>query len=230
MTFNNPFLWGLVAMGGVVAAIALVSSKSLGGKPYLRVGSVVLFLVGQAFLVSPICEQPRFGAGRVWHEVLGSIILASAAALTFPSFVTISRRSKYTEMWTSDLYDVVRNPIYLGQLLAALGFSVLYGSWIGLALVPVWYVCLLVPIIIREEQLERTLGRAYLEYKTRVPGRFVPRWTNFRANKAPRYPYKNLVFKGGGIRGIAYVGVIEVLDENDILQQIERVAGTSAGV
>ncbi len=26
MTFNNPFFWGLVAMGGVVAAIALVLS------------------------------------------------------------------------------------------------------------------------------------------------------------------------------------------------------------
>lgn len=40
---------------------------------------------------------------------------------------------------------------------------------------------------------------------------------------------KNLVFKGGGVLGIAYSGVIEVLEEKKILQKVERVAGTSAG-
>lgn len=43
------------------------------------------------------------------------------------------------------------------------------------------------------------------------------------------FPYKNLVFKGGGIRGIAYAGALEVLESYGILPQIERVAGTSAG-
>jgi NTE family protein len=41
--------------------------------------------------------------------------------------------------------------------------------------------------------------------------------------------YRNLVFKGGGVRGIAYMGAIEVLDEYRIIDNIERVAGTSAG-
>lgn len=44
-----------------------------------------------------------------------------------------------------------------------------------------------------------------------------------------RYPYRNLVFKGGGIRGLAYKGTLEILEERGILPQIERVAGTSAG-
>jgi NTE family protein len=41
--------------------------------------------------------------------------------------------------------------------------------------------------------------------------------------------YKNLVFEGGGIRGFAYAGAVEVLDSAGILKNIERVAGTSAG-
>ncbi len=41
--------------------------------------------------------------------------------------------------------------------------------------------------------------------------------------------YRNLVFKGGGVRGIAYMGALEVLDEYGIVGNIERVAGTSAG-
>ncbi len=41
--------------------------------------------------------------------------------------------------------------------------------------------------------------------------------------------YRNLVFKGGGVRGIAYMGAMEVLDEYHVIDKIERVAGTSAG-
>ncbi len=43
------------------------------------------------------------------------------------------------------------------------------------------------------------------------------------------YPFKNLVFEGGGVKGVAYGGALEVLDQNGILDQIEQVAGTSAG-
>lgn len=41
--------------------------------------------------------------------------------------------------------------------------------------------------------------------------------------------FKNLVFEGGGVLGIAYAGAIKVLEEREILNNIENVAGTSAG-
>ncbi|WP_299820402.1 patatin-like phospholipase family protein [uncultured Pontibacter sp.] len=41
--------------------------------------------------------------------------------------------------------------------------------------------------------------------------------------------YQNLVFEGGGVRGIAYGGALEQLDSLGILSPIKRVAGTSAG-
>lgn len=41
--------------------------------------------------------------------------------------------------------------------------------------------------------------------------------------------YKNLVLEGGGVRGLAYAGAMQVLDSIGILQQVERVGGTSAG-
>ena len=46
---------------------------------------------------------------------------------------------------------------------------------------------------------------------------------------ASKYPFKNLVFQGGGIKTFAYHGVVETLDEYGVLPKIERVAGTSAG-
>lgn len=43
------------------------------------------------------------------------------------------------------------------------------------------------------------------------------------------YPYENLVFEGGGVKGVAYGGAFEVLEQAQITPQIKCVAGTSAG-
>ncbi|HTJ52061.1 MAG TPA: patatin-like phospholipase family protein [Cyclobacteriaceae bacterium] len=42
-------------------------------------------------------------------------------------------------------------------------------------------------------------------------------------------PYKNLVFEGAGIRGVAYVGAIKELESRSVLADIDKVGGTSAG-
>ena len=44
-----------------------------------------------------------------------------------------------------------------------------------------------------------------------------------------KYNYKNLILEGGGIRGLAYPGAIKVLEEKNIIKDVERVAGSSAG-
>jgi NTE family protein len=43
------------------------------------------------------------------------------------------------------------------------------------------------------------------------------------------YHFRNLVFEGGGVKGIAYVGALDVLHRKRILADIVRVGGTSAG-
>ena len=43
------------------------------------------------------------------------------------------------------------------------------------------------------------------------------------------YHFCNLIFEGGGVKGIAYVGALQVLEERGILAAITRVGGTSAG-
>lgn len=40
---------------------------------------------------------------------------------------------------------------------------------------------------------------------------------------------KNLVFKGGGVLGMAYAGALKVIEEKEIINDIEGVAGTSSG-
>ena len=43
------------------------------------------------------------------------------------------------------------------------------------------------------------------------------------------YHFRNLIFEGGGVKGIAYLGALEVLRQREILPAIERIGGTSAG-
>jgi NTE family protein len=41
--------------------------------------------------------------------------------------------------------------------------------------------------------------------------------------------FRNLIFEGGGVKGIAYVGAMQILQNRGVLQGIRRVGGTSAG-
>lgn len=43
------------------------------------------------------------------------------------------------------------------------------------------------------------------------------------------YNFRNLIFEGGGVKGIGYIGAIEELAKLNIMQKITRVGGTSAG-
>lgn len=43
------------------------------------------------------------------------------------------------------------------------------------------------------------------------------------------FPFTNLVFEGGGAKGIAYAGALQVLEQAGILGQVTAVAGASAG-
>ena len=41
------------------------------------------------------------------------------------------------------------------------------------------------------------------------------------------YPFRNLVFEGGGVKGSAYIGAIRALNEEGILSEIQRFGGRS---
>ncbi|KAJ7372184.1 hypothetical protein OS493_020613 [Desmophyllum pertusum] len=47
--------------------------------------------------------------------------------------------------------------------------------------------------------------------------------------KGSIFPFENLVFEGGGNKGMAYVGALQVLENAGIMKHIKRVAGASAG-
>jgi NTE family protein len=53
--------------------------------------------------------------------------------------------------------------------------------------------------------------------------------TKKKKSDSKQYHFRNLVFEGGGVKGIAYAGALDILEKENIMSNIQRVAGTSAG-
>jgi protein-S-isoprenylcysteine O-methyltransferase Ste14 len=172
---QDPFFWAFIGMFGLLAGTALVSGIELGRNALLGFAVVMVCDVARIILVLPFCPQPRFEIG-VWNWVAGGIILAAALVFAVPALSIKWWAAPEGDMVlrTSGIYGVVRNPIYLADVLFSLGFAIMFRSIIGVALVPVWWAGFLFIVLMEEESLERTLGQPYLDYKQRVKGRIIP--------------------------------------------------------
>ena len=82
---------------------------------------------------------------------------------------------KGRQLAISGPYAYTRNPLYLGSVLLAAGFSVAGHSWISAALLGA-YLAVFYPAVIRREQAELTAsyGQAFADYAAKVPA-FWPR-------------------------------------------------------
>jgi protein-S-isoprenylcysteine O-methyltransferase Ste14 len=102
---------------------------------------------------------------------------------------------KHKQLAISGPYAYTRNPLYLGSVLLAAGFSVASHSWVSTLLLAA-YLVIFYPVVIRREknELKTLYGDAFDEYASRVPP-FWPRlspakssgehfsWTLYRQNR-----------------------------------------------
>jgi protein-S-isoprenylcysteine O-methyltransferase Ste14 len=174
-TLQDPFFWAFIGMFGLLAGTAAVSGTKLGR--YAPLGFLIVMVcdLARVLLVLPFCPQPRFEIG-VWNWIAGGIILAVAMVFGAPalSIRWWSAPTQQMVLKTTGIYGIVRNPIYLADLLFSLGIAVIFRSVIGVVLIPLWWAGFLFLVLIEEISLERTLGQPYLDYKQRVKGRIIP--------------------------------------------------------
>lgn len=176
MTFlRNPFFWALVSMFAIVGGGVLVSQKKLAKHLLFGIVVVGLFILGRAILVLPVCPQPRFESGG-WHWFVGGVIFVSGLGFSVPALFIkpLTPPNEQTKLVTNGFYGIVRNPIYLGEILWYLGWAIMFRSIIGVALVPVWWLGLLLHTLVEEEMLKRALGQPYVDYTRKVRGRIIP--------------------------------------------------------
>ena len=162
-------------MFGLVGAGAVGGGKKLGKHPLFGFTIALIFILGRVTLALPFCAQPRFESGG-WHWIIGGIIFAAGLIFCIPALYIkpFTAPDKNVQLRTTGFYGIVRNPIYLGEVLWCLGWAIIFRSIIGIVLVPAWWAGLLLHTMIEEESMERELGHPYVAYKKRVRGRFVP--------------------------------------------------------
>ena len=163
---TNLFLWAFVGMFGLLVGIAFVSGIKLGQNVLFGVITIMICDFSRIILVLPFCPQPRFEIG-IWNWIVSGIILAIAVIFCVPTLSIDWRTAPNSKMVlkTTGIYGIVRNPIYLADILFSLGFAVMFRSIIGIALIPIWWAAYLAIVLVEETSLERALGQRYLDYK-----------------------------------------------------------------
>ena len=127
-----------------------------------------------AFMLNRMLLLPlAFPQILVWLGYALTLIgfgLAVSAAIQFmQARTTLDPHGSVSEVVTSGPYRFSRNPIYLGFVCLLIGLSLIFKSYWGTILAPV-FVVLMYHLVIRPEEiyLEKKFGEAYMSYKSAV--------------------------------------------------------------
>ena len=175
LVHQNPFFWAFVATVGWAMGMLTVGSNSIGRyMVYGFTGSMMAQIPRIVLPLGIVAQQPRFDP-PVIVMAGGVLFLLAALYFGFPGLGMriYTRPTKVEPLVTTGLYGIVRHPILLANILWPLGWSVICGSWVGIALVPVWFLLVLLMSFIEEDRLIETYGEAYHVYRRQVP-RLIP--------------------------------------------------------
>ena len=93
---------------------------------------------------------------------------------------------KNQELTRTGPYAYTRNPLYLGSMLIALGFSVASRSWVVLAVLVVLFAVIYWPTILSEEAFLRNEFVGFDSYVKAVP-RLLPRFGRVRSGPSAMF-------------------------------------------
>jgi protein-S-isoprenylcysteine O-methyltransferase Ste14 len=124
--FEDPFFWALVSIFGLTGAEALVGSVRLARFRALGVATVGMFTVGRVVLVLPAVSQPRF-APSDWITAAGAVIFVAGMIFALPALTIrpLTGPEAGVSLKTGGFYRVVRNPLYLSDVLWCFGWAVM---------------------------------------------------------------------------------------------------------
>ncbi len=125
-------------------------------------------------LVPPL--TPFDFAGQAYLKIIGYILLGigillllSAAGLFKKIGTTIDPTKAPDKLVTTGLYQLSRNPMYLGMLMTLSGAQLTLNSLAGISLPICFFIIMNKVVIPREELMVATaFGSQYDEYKTRT--------------------------------------------------------------
>jgi len=168
---TDPFFWAFLATIGWTMGMLTVGSTSIGRYPLYGFTGSMMAQIPRFILPLPwVSAQARFDSPAV-VVAAGVAVLLVSLVFGFPGLGwKIYTRPTHTEpLVTTGLYGVMRHPILFANILWPLGWSAIFGSWIGVALVPAWAVLVHLMSFLEEDRLIETYGDDYRRYREQVP-------------------------------------------------------------
>jgi len=126
----------------------------------------------------------KWGGAPAWSELAGFALVILGFALVAWCLVAFAFVGKGTaapfdpprELVVVGPYHFVRNPIYIGAIVAMLGAAmVLWSGWLVLYALVVLIATHLLVILYEEPHLRRVFGQSYEDY-LRTVHRWIPTW------------------------------------------------------
>jgi protein-S-isoprenylcysteine O-methyltransferase Ste14 len=144
------------------------------------------------FLAVPLLAQGRMSVAN-W--IVGALLVATGEAVRLAGVAaagTVTRRRSrdVQRLVTYGVFGWVRNPLYVGNFLIWMGFTVISGVFWFLPIAALLFA-LEYTLIVRYEEgvLESIFGSSYLAYKSRTP-RWVPRPPESEAREAGPHDWR----------------------------------------
>ena len=145
-----------------------------------------------------------YGWVAVVLELIGYILLVLSATGRIWCLVFISGRKNQTIVDTGP-YSIVRNPLYVFNLIAVLGFGLAVGRPILAVLLTIGFIVFYREAVAKEEEhLIATFGEMFTKYAASTP-RWLPRFENY--HEPDRVLVDPFIFR----RGIIDAGLILAL-------------------
>jgi protein-S-isoprenylcysteine O-methyltransferase Ste14 len=148
--------------------------------PSARLGGVLFR--NRSWIPVPFLAVPLLAPGRMTlaNWVVGALLVAAGEAVRLAGVaaagtVTRRRSREVQRLVTYGVFAWVRNPLYVGNFLIWMGFTVVSGVYWFLPIAALLFA-LEYTLIVRYEEgvLESIFGASYLAYKGRTP-RWLPR-------------------------------------------------------
>lgn len=177
--YQDVWYWALTpTMVVFVSAVIFSCKRKIEVK-----GSSIFGLIGILLFELPrlgiVClPQPGLGLPQLTAWILGGIIFLigwtfAVVGVLQIRFGAAKEPNKKRELKTSGFYSLVRHPIYLGDILWPIGWSIIFNAQYALTLTPLWFILLYLLTFVEEERLVDEYGETYENYRKNT-ARLVP--------------------------------------------------------
>jgi protein-S-isoprenylcysteine O-methyltransferase Ste14 len=118
---------------------------------------------------SALFQSRAFKVVGIFFMIISLFFLARSLRQFFQSRNTLILVKPATSLQTTGIYEISRNPMYVGMTILYLGLTCIIGNWWNIILFPLLFLIIQEYIIKREEKyLLLEFGEQYNEYKNNV--------------------------------------------------------------